>query len=164
LDITSVVSISAGNRHSLAITRDRTVYAWGYNQDKQVSSAGEIIYDKPYIVYNARPSAPTGITVSKADLTGRVTIKWQRKEEDIDHYMLYWKKESDIFMKSVSVPSETYIFLVKGLVEGRYEFMLKAVDEYGEQSLFSDKVYYVHSNPKPIYKEVKGRLPNQLLE
>lgn len=154
LNLANVASIAAGEYHSLAITKDKSIYAWGKNNYGQVGlPVTTTIQDEPYLLHNTAPSAPTGLTASKASLNDNVALRWNRNEEgDLHHYILYWKKETDSAFRSVTVYGEYYSLPLKSASEGRYVFKVKAVDTYGSSSVFSEPLTFEYR--KPITKRL----------
>ena len=59
--LSNVIAIAAGYDHSLALTSDGTVYAWGANGSGQLGNGGNT--ESPYPVQVSMPTLPSGVTV-----------------------------------------------------------------------------------------------------
>jgi len=86
--LTGVIAIAAGDLHSLALLRDRTVVAWGYNGEGQLGNGTTTIANTPVQVCAVGQTAPcslllsgvraltTGEYHSLAQLTDGTAVTW----------------------------------------------------------------------------------------
>ena len=75
--LTNVIAISAGNRYSLALKSDGSVWAWGNNVSGQLGNATNVNSNVPVLVPNLNATAITaGVTHSGAILTNGMIRMW----------------------------------------------------------------------------------------
>ncbi len=107
------------------------------------SPLSEVVTVWVQVIVDAPPTAPTGL-VAKAG-NRRVTLTWTANtEEDMSRYWVYRSTTSESYDYSVAIATVTHPttrYVDTGLTnEVTYYYVLKAVDEAGNESVASDEV------------------------
>lgn len=82
-----------------------------------------------------------------------MTVSWSSwdNEKYIDHYKVYWGVSSGIYTEqSIALPKGQKTYTVTGLPTGKnYLFAVKAFDQYGNESNYSNEISAMNTPKSP---------------
>ncbi len=146
--VSSWIAISCGYLHSLAVGDDGNLYAWGYNDSKQLGTGSNNYYETTPVIVSAIAALPVELDAFTAtNLKDKVELQWDTKTE-INNYGFEverskaksqnskvdsWEKIGFVAGSGNSNSTKQYSFEDNSnLTASKYYYRLKQIDSNGE--------------------------------
>ena len=111
--LSNVVALSAGDKHSLALKSDGTVWAWGYNSSGQLGDGTTatrytpVLVGDGYLVPGAVGQAPPAPTLQVQISGQRVTLSWSGSTTATEYTLYYAPYPNPTYIGNAAMGSNT---------------------------------------------------------